>query len=67
MKEKTGTDVVSGWGAISVVIGMSPRTAQRLTQCGLPVYKPGDRTNSTVYALRSELLAWVANDQKRLR
>ena len=57
-------DRLDGWKAIANFLGRERTTAMRWAiERGLPVHRvPGGRTG-TVYALRSELDAWLASDR----
>lgn len=57
---ETNPDRLDGWKEIAAYLRRAPRTAQRWeAQFGLPVHRIG---GEVVYALRSELDAWLASE-----
>jgi hypothetical protein len=60
------SQVLSGWKDIANYLGKDVRTLQRYErELGLPVHRPGGKTNGSVIATQSELDAWV--DSCKLR
>lgn len=51
---------LQGWKEIAAYLGRGVRTIQRWEQFGLPIHRPAGRDRSAVFALPSEIDAWLS-------
>jgi hypothetical protein len=57
--------MLNSWKQIAVYLNRCVRTVQRWESYGLPVHRPMEHSHSSVYALVSEIDAWLADHGRR--
>jgi hypothetical protein len=58
-------EMLNSWKQIAGYLNRCVRTVQRWESYGLPVHRPMEHSRSSVYALVSEIDAWLANHGRR--